>query len=82
MADAEVLSSEEVKLVALIDQIVFDTIEAFASVNFANSSDGKVSVTREMLAAIMAPAAFTAYEAARTGIYATANPSVPKHLLN
>lgn len=78
----EVLSVEELKMVDLINQMVFDTIEALASKNFADSPDGKVSVTRESLAAIMAPVAATAYEAGRTGVYQATNPSVPKHMLN
>ena len=79
---AEVLSVEEVQMVNLIDQIVFDTIEALASKNFIDSPNGEVVVTRKMLAAIMAPAAATAYEAGRTGVYVTTHPSLPKHLLN
>lgn len=77
----EVLSVEEVQMVDLINQIVFDTIEEVAGQTFANNPNG-VLVTKEKLAAIMAPAATTAYEAGQTGVYVTPNPSLPKHLLN
>lgn len=75
------MSVEEVQMVNLINQIVFDTIEKLASQTFADNPGG-VLVTKERLAAIMALAVATAYEAGRTGIYVTENPSVPKHQLN
>lgn len=77
VTNAAVLSVKEKQLVDLINQIVFDAIEDFASKTFADNPQG-VLVTKEKLAAIMGCAAIMAHEAGRTGIYKTTNPSIPK----